>query len=57
MSLTTKVKAANFSFLNEKSYNKTLLTSILVDIIQLLTSISVDIRIYLHEKEIIHRGS
>ena len=32
MSLTTKVKVAKFSFLNEKSYNKTLLTSISVDI-------------------------
>ena len=36
MSLTTKVKVAKFSFLNEKSYNK-----------QLLTLISVDIRPYL----------
>ena len=25
MSLTTKVKVANFSFLNEKSYNKTVI--------------------------------
>ena len=42
MSLTTKVKVA---FLNEKSYKK-----------QLLTSISVDMRIYLPLKVIIHLG-
>ena len=28
MSLTTKVKVENFSFLNEKSYNKTVITSV-----------------------------
>ena len=45
MSLTTKVKVAKFSFLNEKSYYKTV-----------IVSISVDIRIYLPEKVIIHPG-
>ena len=45
MSLTSKVKVANFSFLNEKSYIKTV-----IDFNE------VDIRIYLPEKVIIHRG-
>ena len=46
MSLATKVKVAKFSFLMKS------------DIItkQLLTSISVDIRIYLPKKVIVHRG-
>ena len=41
MSLTTKVKVAKFSFLNKKSYNRTV-----------MTSISIDIRIYLPLKVI-----
>ena len=42
MSLTTKVKVAKYSFLNEKPYNKTVIDSISVDIIQLLTNEALD---------------
>ena len=91
MSVTTNVKVAKLSFLNDKSYNKTVIDfnfgrhkdlsarkcdnsqrpsidfnfgrhkdlstrKVIIYRGLALTSISVDIRIYLPEKVIIHRG-
>ena len=56
MSLTTKVKATIFSFLNEKSYGKTVIDFNFGRHYTIIDFIEVDIRIYLPEKVIIHRG-
>ena len=56
MSLTTKVKVAKFSFFNEKSYNKTVVDINYGRHYTIIDFNEVDIRIYLPEKVIIHRG-
>ena len=54
MSLTTKVKVAKFSFLNEKSYNKTVIDFNFGRHCTIIDFNEVDIRIYLLEKVIMH---
>ena len=56
MSLTTKVIVAKFSFLNEKSYNKKAIDFNFGRHYTIIDFIEVDMRIYLPEKVIIHRG-
>ena len=56
MALTTKVKVAKFSFLSEKSYNKTVIDFNFGKHYTIIDFNEVDIRIYLPEKVIIHRG-
>ena len=50
MSLTTKVKVANFSFLNSKSYNKTIIDFNFGRHHTIIDFSEVDKRIYLPEK-------
>ena len=54
MSLTTNVKEAKYSFLNEKSYNKTVIDFNFGRHYTIIDFNEVDIRIYLPEKVIIH---
>ena len=56
MSLTTEVKVAQLSFLNEKSYNKTVIDFNFGRHYTIIDFNEVDIRIYLPEKVIIHQG-
>ena len=50
------MKVAKFSFLNEKSYNKTVIDFSFGRHYTIIDFNEVDIRIYLPEKVIIHRG-
>ena len=57
MSITTKVKVAIFLFFNEKmSYNKTVIEFNFGRHYTIIDFNEVDMRIYLPDKVIIHRG-